>query len=261
MKVGYMSENHIQDINIIHFDELDSTNNYAKRLIEEYRQSGKNLPDCTVISADRQTGGRGRSGKSFASPSGGSIYMTIILRVDEAADRCMLLTPAAAVGTLWALEEAGSEKLGIKWVNDLFLGDRKVCGILTEAIFAKDGSRIEFAVIGIGININLDIDTLPEEIKAVAGSISGLSLSKPDMVRSVAEQVRKTALASISGDLGFMHIYRERSVLIGREVYWDTADGRHTGQVRDINDKGNLIVDENGNTVTLMSGEVSVRKL
>ncbi len=251
----------IASINSIHFEETDSTNNYAKRLIEEHRQTGDVLPGCTVISADRQTLGRGRSGKSFASPSGKSIYMTIILKVDEAADRCMLLTPAAAVGTLKALEEAGSEHLGIKWVNDLFLGERKVCGILTEAIFSKDGSRIEYAVIGIGINIDLDLEALPKELKGIAGSISGLSLSKADMVMSVAEHVRKEAMASISGDLDFMHLYRERSVLIGREVYWDAADGRHTGLVSDINDKGNLIVNENGNIVTLMSGEVSVRKL
>lgn len=248
-------------MNSIHFDEIDSTNNYAKRMIEEYRQAGKSLPDCTVISADKQTLGRGRSGKSFASPSGGSIYMTIVLKLNETADRCMMLTPAAAVGTLEAIEEAGSEKLGIKWVNDLFLGERKVCGILTEAIFTKDGSSIEYAVIGIGINIDLDIATLPEEIKSIAGSISGLKLSKPDMVANIAEHVRKEALASIAGSLDFMRIYRERSVLIGREIYWDAVDGRHTGIAKDINDSGNLLVDENNRMVTLMSGEVSVRRL
>ena len=258
--IHYHFDTYTRKTDHIHFEEIDSTNNYAKRLIDECRQSGRALPDCTVISADRQLAGRGRSGKSFESPSGESIYMTLVLKVNETADKCMLLTPAAAVGTLTALEEAGSERLGIKWVNDLFLEDRKVCGILTEAVFAVDGSRIEFAIIGIGININLDIKSLPDELYDIVGTISRLSLKKPDMIMSIAEHVRTKALNALSGKSSFMRIYRERSILIGREIYWEDACGKHSGTVRDINDSGNLLVDEEGKLTVLMSGEVSVKK-
>ncbi len=256
-----MNDNYNSEFDIIQLKETDSTNNFAKRLIEERRQSGEALSDCTIISADRQTAGRGRQGKSFASPGGGCIYMTIVMKADEVPERCMMITPAAAVGTLLALEEAGSGMLGIKWVNDLFLKEKKVCGILTEAVFAKDGARIEYVVIGIGINIDLDMAQIPEDVRAVAGTIRRLKLSKQDMVLSIARHVRSEAEASISGETGFMSIYRERSVLTGREVFWEDAGGRHVGKVTDINDRGNLIVSENGNTVTLMSGEGSVRKL
>ena len=291
------------DFEYLHFPELDSTNNYAKRLIEEHRQSGDRqsgnrqsadgasgdrqfadghagagqpgdgcvdrcaediLPLSLVISADRQTSGRGRCGKSFVSPSGSSIYMTVVLKIGKAPDKCQTLTPAAAVGTLKALEEAGSGELGIKWVNDLFLKDRKVCGILTEAVFAEDASKIEYVIVGIGINIDLDLDTLPEEVREVAGTLKDLRLAKSDMVQSIAEHVRTELMHAIGGKTGFMRIYRERSILIGRGIYWNDAAGRHTGLVRDINDIGNLIVDEDGRTdgtVTLMSGEVSVRRL
>ena len=247
-------------LNNIHFEEIDSTNNYAKRLIEEYRAAGKDLDRNILISADVQTAGRGRSGKSFTSPFGSNIYMTLILKLDELPEDCMLITPAVAVGALQALEAAGSERLGIKWVNDLFLHGKKVGGILTEAVFDKTGTRIEYAVIGIGIDIDMDLGRLPEELKEIVGSITGIKLAKKEMTISLAEHISKVVARVFEDKESILDIYRDRSVLIGEEVTWSDGSGSHTGRVVNINANANLVVDEAGTERILMSGEVSVRK-
>lgn len=246
------------NIDNIHLSEIDSTNDYAKRLIEQHRRDGIELPDCTLISADRQSAGRGRCGKSFESPEGGSIYMTIILRLNKLPEHCMLITPAAAVGTLEALEAAGSKHLGIKWVNDIYLDEGKVCGILTEAVMDESGTKIEYAVVGIGVNIDADIASFPEEVRDIAATLTGLKNSKEEIIFSIAKQVTSKIYAAVQGDLSFMRIYRERSILTRKCVSWEDDRGRHSGRVLGINDSGSLEVDEGGKKTVLQSGEVSV---
>ncbi len=254
-----MAESLDYNTNNIRLREIDSTNNYAKRLIEQHRQEGTKLPDCMLISADRQSAGRGRCGKSFASPEGGSIYMTLILRLSKPPERCMLITPAAAVGTLEALETAGSKTLGIKWVNDLYLDGGKVCGILTEAVFDGNGVKVEYVIVGIGINIDTDISSLPKEVQEVAASLTGLKSSKEELTLSIAEQVTRRIYAAVQGDISFMYTYRERSILKGRLISWEDDHGKHSGRVITINDSGGLEVEEDGRQIVLSSGEVSVR--
>ena len=246
------------NIDNIHLSEIDSTNDYAKRLIEQHRRDGIELPDCTLISADRQSAGRGRCGKSFESPKGGSIYMTLILGLNKLPEHCMLITPAAAVGTLEALEAAGSKHLGIKWVNDLYLDEGKVCGILTEAVMDESGTKIEYAVVGIGVNIDADIASFPEEVRDIAATLTGLKNSKEEVIFSIAKQVTSKIYAAVQGDLSFMRIYRERSILTRKCVSWEDDRGRHSGRVLGINDSGSLEVDEDGKKTVLQSGEVSV---
>lgn len=246
--------------NNIHFEETDSTNNYAKQLIRERRAAGMDLNSNMLISADVQTAGRGRSGKSFVSPFGNNIYMTLILKLDELPEKCMLITPAVAVGAVQALEEAGSERLGIKWVNDLFLHGKKVSGILTEAVFDKTGTRIEYVVIGIGVDIDTDLTKLPDDLNDIVGSITGLKLDKKNMTISLAEHISKAVARVFEDKESILDIYRDRSVLIGEAVAWSDGSGSHTGRVIDINDNANLVVEEAGTERVLMSGEVSVRK-
>ena len=244
----------------LHFKEIDSTNSYARRLIDKQRREGSNGVKYLLISADMQTAGRGRSGKSFSSLAGNGIYMTVMLRVDRSPESCMLTTPAAAVGAVEALEAAGSQRLGIKWVNDLFSEDKKVSGILTEAVFDRTGKNIEYILIGIGINIDADIASMPEDAAKVAGSISGLNESREELMLHIAESISCRVYESFDDGSRIMRIYRERSILLGRQIVWSDRNGRHIGIAEDINDMGNLVVTENGHTVTLRSGEVSVRR-
>lgn len=244
----------------IHFDEIDSTNSYVRRLIDKSRQDGSELPEYLLVSADMQTAGRGRSGKSFSSLAGNGIYMTVMLRADRSPEECMLTTPAAAVGAVLALEAAGSPRLGIKWVNDLFLDGKKVSGILTEAVFDCTGKKIEYILIGIGININADIASMPDDAAKVAGSIHGLHESREELMPHIAESISRRVAESFADSSEILRIYKERSILLGEQVCWHDAVGEHVGTAVDINDMGNLKVRENGQTVTLMSGEVSVRR-
>lgn len=244
----------------MHFKETDSTNSYVRRLIDKSRQEGTKLPEYLLVSADMQTAGRGRSGKSFSSLAGNGIYMTVMLRADRSPEECMLTTPAAAVGAVLALEAVGSPRLGIKWVNDLFLDGRKVSGILTEAVFDRTGRRIEYILIGIGINIDADIASMPDDAARVAGSIRGLRESREELMPHIAESISRCVAESFADGSGIMRIYKDRSILLGERICWNDGKGQHTGTAEDINDMGNLVVSENGESVTLMSGEVSVRR-
>lgn len=244
----------------IHFAEIDSTNSYVRRLIDKSRQDGSELPEYLLVSADMQTAGRGRSGKSFSSLAGNGIYMTVMLRADKSPEECMLTTPAAAVGAVLALEAAGSPRLGIKWVNDLFLDGKKVSGILTEAVFDRTGRKIEYILTGIGINIDADIASMPDDAARVAGSIHGLHESRDELMLHAAESMSRCITESFTDGSEILRIYKERSILLGEEVCWQDSKGQHIGTAEDINDKGNLEVRENGRMTVLMSGEVSVRR-
>lgn len=246
--------------NSIHFSEIDSTNNYAKRLIEESRQTGRPLPDAYLVSADMQTAGRGRLGRSFSSLRGNGIYLSLILKLDIRPDGGNIITPAAAAGVLSALEECGSERLGIKWVNDIFLDGRKVCGILTEAVPGAAGDRLEYVIIGIGVNIDADISSMPAELRDIAGCVSGLDRSNLETAYRIAEHVAADVNAALHGDSRVIDIYRDRSILIGQEIVWTDNSGEHSGVAEGIADNGNLIINEGSHKTVLMSGEVSVRQ-
>ena len=139
---------------IHHFDTVESTNTLAKSL------AAQGAPQGTVILADHQTGGRGRRGRSFHSPAGSGIYMSVILRPNCPPDKLMHLTCAAAVAMCCAVENATGHRPGIKWTNDLVFGRKKVAGILTELIFDGSGN-VSAAVVGIGINCTQSAGDFP----------------------------------------------------------------------------------------------------
>ena len=157
------------------FDEIDSTNLEAKRL------AMTGLSRCAVI-ADRQTAGRGRLGRSFYSPPGCGIYTSLLLRPrpDQLAD-VTLLTTAAGVAVCRALEKAAGVQAEIKWVNDLYLNGKKICGILTEGVTDFESGMIESIVIGYGVNFRDDAH-LPEELRPIVGSVFGAE--PPTVTRS-----------------------------------------------------------------------------
>ncbi|MCI6027234.1 MAG: biotin--[acetyl-CoA-carboxylase] ligase [Oscillospiraceae bacterium] len=236
------------------FDEIDSTNLEAKRL------AMTGLSRCAVI-ADRQTAGRGRLGRSFYSPPGCGIYTSLLLRPrpDQLAD-VTLLTTAAGVAVCRALQKAAGVQAEIKWVNDLYLNGKKICGILTEGVTDFESGMIESIVIGYGVNFRDDAH-LPEELRPIVGSVFGAE--PPTVTRSALAAAMLAELLPLAEDLSsrsFLPEYRRRSMLLGREIVFSRAGGRFAAVAEGIDDNGGLVVRlPDGSRETLRSGEVSVR--
>lgn len=227
---------------------LPSTNTTARELA----QSG--APEGTVVVAAAQTAGRGTRSRAFFSPQGG-VYMSIILRPRE-ADGC-LITSCAAVAVARAIERLCPLNVQIKWVNDLYIGGRKLCGILTEAGFAPDNS-LDFVVLGIGVNVATT--TFPPELAALATSLGneGCAVERAALIAAILEEWERAYATIGSGE--FLAESRARSCVLGRRVTVTRGSEQFTATARDINDRGHLLVQkDDGDTVTLLSGEVSIR--
>ena len=160
----YLSEN-AQSIKIEAVDVVDSTNDEMKR------RALKGEKEISLLIAERQTKGKGTRGRSFHSPGGTGIYMSFLLRPPYTPSECTLLTTMAAVCTAEAIETVTGGKADIKWVNDIYIENRKVSGILTQSHFSADLKAVEWSVLGIGVNITEPEGGFPEEIRAVAGAV------------------------------------------------------------------------------------------
>lgn len=233
------------DINYIYYDSVFSTNDTLIKLAKE------GAPEGTVVIAGEQSGGRGRMGRSFHSPAKTGIYFSILLKPSGDFSH---LTPSAALAVCFAAEKYGI-KCGIKWVNDVIVCGRKVCGILTESSF--DGDKAEYAVVGIGINLNDPEGGFPKDISDIAGALFG-SRSGPDPVAFAKEVTGELIrLYSIGGD---SKDYKNRCVSLGRDVVVINGDERKNAKALDIDEKYRLEVEyEDGKTEYLSSGEVSVK--
>ena len=239
--------------NILEYDCLASTNDTAK-------EAGlNNAKENTVIIVKKQTNGRGRLSRSFFSPENSGIYMSILLRPEISMESIYLITPAAAVAVAKAIDEVCEVDTKIKWVNDIFLNDKKVCGILCESTFLKDSF---FSVLGIGVNLYSPKNDFPEEIKTIAGAVFK---EKPE------NEIRERLIAKIIDNFqkfykdleqkDFISVYREKSNLIGESITYEKNGETIPATVLDIDDNAHLIVKtENGEILTLFAGEVSVKK-
>lgn len=233
-------------------DTVDSTNTYAKRLAEDGAREN------TVIISRRQTCGRGRLGRSFCSDADG-IYMSVILRPDTSPECVPLITTAAAVAVSAAIDEVCDKRTGIKWVNDIFLGGKKICGILTEGSFELGTTR--YAVLGIGINLCGKIDELPEDIRDTAGFIYETQYPVEVKEKLIAKILQNFSVyyKNLTDKL-FLDEYRRRSILIGKTVRCITADNIFSATVTGIDDNAGLMVEkEDGSIASLSAGEVSLR--
>ena len=234
---------------------VDSTNTYAKALLKTQKI------ERGLIVALEQTAGRGRQGKSFSSVRGNGIYMTLIFSMHKKAEDCLFLTSAAAVAVARALEQCSSEQPRIKWVNDVWIGEKKVCGILTEAVAERTSPAgfVDYAVVGIGINIDADLQKMPEAVQEVAGAVHGLHAAPAELAAEIA--VELASLLPRLHEEALLEEYRRRSMIIGRDVYWETAGVRYEGRAADIQKDGNLVVDTASGRMVLNSGLVSIRPL
>ena len=250
----------LRGMNMFVYDIIDSTNLEARRLILD-----ENTSAPAVVIARQQTAGRGRLGRGFYSPRDG-LYLSVIIKPDFDIRRASLVTVAAAAATSEAIDELCGGKSEIKWVNDIYLKGKKVCGILTEATTDFETGQIDSLIIGIGVNTSEK--SFPPELANIAGSISEDGLDghqKSLLAASITENVLR-----YTKDLsGFMDSYRSRSMVIGREITVYTGTyrkdptqelGGKRARAIGIDDAGGLIVEyEDGIRQTLTSGEVSIR--
>ena len=211
-----------------------------------------------VLIADRQTGGRGRLGRGFYSPGGTGLYMSLLLRPRLDTEDLPLLTPAAAVAVAGAAEELFGVEAGIKWVNDLYVRGKKVCGILTESAIGPGGP--EYAVVGIGVNVCPPEGGWPEELAGVAGSL--LDRWEPDARERLAAGVlrRFFALLPELPGTGFSEDYRRRLLYVGEKVTVIRPDGAGEALVLGADNRCGLRVRRpDGTEETLTGGEITLR--
>ncbi|MCR5691357.1 MAG: biotin--[acetyl-CoA-carboxylase] ligase [Eubacterium sp.] len=249
-----------RDRQLVVLKKIDSTNLEAKRRALEGAESG------LLVLAEEQTAGKGRKGRGFYSPEGTGIYMSFMFRPEGGqAEHPVLITTAAAVAVARALRQVLGEEAQIKWVNDVYLRDRKVCGILTEAVTDFESGGIDWLVLGIGINYREPKGGFPEDIRDRAGAVCTDSIKVPrnDLVAAVANQVYD--LYENLNPENFMDDYRAWSNVIGREVRFSSGyaklqeDEWQWGTAIDIDEEGGLIVQVEGEKKVLRTGEITLR--
>lgn len=236
-------------------EETDSTNDLAKR------EAALGAPHGAVFLADRQTGGKGRLGRSFFSPPGKSVYLSILLKRDFPRSGTMV-TLAAAVAVCEAVERLTEAKPQIKWVNDIFLGGRKLCGILTEASMNFETADFEYMVVGIGVNANHLAEEFPPELSAVATSLRAELGHEVSRSRLAAEIIRSFfRLYQTIDSPGFIGQYRSRCFVPGRDIcVLETGKEPRAARALEIDEEGRLLVEfSDGERRALSSGEISIR--
>lgn len=238
------------------FETLDSTNNELKKL------AAAGAPEGTVVIANEQTAGRGRLGRSFASAPGAGIYMSLLLRPDGGADTAVSLTAVCAVAVSRAIERVCGVPVGIKWINDLLLSGRKICGILCESAVKQDGCL--YTVAGIGLNVTTKAEDFPPELRGKAGSLytqTGRSFERGELIAAILAEL-DGLYAQWQADPGVcLREYKKRCVVLDAPVTVVSPDGEYEAVAEDISPDYGLIVRlPDGRRKTLHSGEISIRR-
>lgn len=248
-----------QDVTVFAYDLTTSTNRHAI----EYAESGIWQGEPVVFVADGQSAGRGRLGRSFISPKGSGIYLSILIRADEGLTSPVGVTTYAAVAALSVISRLSGLTPSIKWVNDLYLGGKKLAGILTQGVIDKETGRLFALVMGIGINVCGEIEA--PEIREIATTLesecerAGLPTpTRLDILTALIDEfldgLPRVGTPELAAE------YRRHSFLIGREITVHTPTDSYPATVLDIDDECRLILRHpDGKEEALSTGEVSIR--
>lgn len=244
-----------QKLNITIFDELDSTNNYLKKLGSQGEKENK------LVIALSQTGGRGRMGRSFYSPNGTGIYFSLLLHPKFSAEKSLFLTVMAAVSVAETVMKYNSNDVKIKWVNDIYIDGKKVCGILTEGA-VNSNKKLDYAVVGIGINVVTPENGFPDDIKDIATAIFPGNAEENIKEKIIADVVNAFFNMYNGDDKDYIRRYKDFSYLTGKKINIISGNNTRPATVIDITDDCHLLVkNENGEIEEISSGDVSVRLL
>ncbi|MBR6532126.1 MAG: biotin--[Clostridia bacterium] len=231
-------------VNVLVFDTVGSTNDVAKELCTgDDRQY--------LVLADKQSSGRGRQGKSFFSPEGSGLYFSLTVNTASPDFDFTGVTCAVSVAVTRAIEKLTDLQPKIKWVNDIYIADKKVCGILVQAV--NDLNRITKLVIGVGVNITTA--DFPDELQKIAGSLNkkiNRSILAAEIVNNIFELLQQKPDK-------YLGEYKQKSNVLGKEIIYTQNNTSHPATAVDIDENGGLVVEENGKKTTLTSGEISLR--
>lgn len=227
---------------------IDSTNEEAKRLIT----AGKG--GSALIVAEEQTAGRGRRGRQFFSPALTGIYMTFSFPTHMKLVDALGITTATAVAVFLAIRDLTGIETEIKWVNDLYLNGKKICGILTEAISDFESGCAQNILIGIGINYQTK--DFPRELRDTAASLAPSGVSRNEMVARIIDRL----LDILDGEVDYLSLYRAHSMVLGKDIVYERDGVKTEARAVEIDEDGGLVVAHaDGSRSTLTSGEISLR--
>ncbi|KKH92434.1 hypothetical protein EO95_11655 [Methanosarcina sp. 1.H.T.1A.1] len=233
------------------YQSLSSTNVEAKKMAIGGVEQG------AVILAEEQREGRGRLGKSFFSPAKTGIYMSIILCPKMKTSNAILITIASAVAVCRVIEKLTGEEPKIKWVNDILLNEKKICGILTEAVSDFESDTVENVIVGIGINVKTEKEQFPPELRGIATSLFPKNIYRNQLAAEIINELLD--LYTQLEDKSFISEYKARSMVLGKDINYYQNGKRHSGRAIDINEIGSLIVqNEEGEIYALQSGEITI---
>lgn len=240
---------------LIVLDSVDSTNNYAKDI------AAQGAPHGTTVISDTQTGGKGRLGRTFVSPSGTGLYMTVIVRPSLRIEDTAMMTTAAACAAAEAVEELCGSPVNIKWVNDLYMNGKKICGILTEASMGLEMNSLDYAVIGIGINVRSA--DFGDALKNIVSTVEDESGRVIDRCRLCAEIINRLEVyLSRIPDRSYLEEYRRRELLTGNRITANVGSESITAEAVGIDDNANLIIrTDDGTERHLSSGEANLCRI
>lgn len=254
MDVGKINEFAGGKFDIHVYKTLASTNTTLREM------ANGGCDERTVVIADGQSAGRGRMGHDFSSPSGTGLYMSVLIRPRISAERSVMITVAAAVAAARAIEEVSGDRAEIKWVNDIYVGGKKVCGILAESVFGAYGN-VEYTVLGIGVNVFLPHGGFDESISDIAGALFDRDM--PQMREKLAALMLEYIDLYVKDGLELsFDEYRERQMLIGKRIYVIRNGENIPATAVSVDDSCRLVVKyDNGDVEALSSGDVSTRRL
>lgn len=250
--ISHRLETKVMGRKIVHFETIDSTNDYAKKVALQELEG-------TVIISEEQTKGKGRIGRQWYSKSKEGIWMSIILKPKVVPQNAPFITLIAGASISKALNNLGIETT-IKWPNDIIINNKKIAGILTE--LSAEIERINYIILGIGINVKTV--EFSQEISEIATSLykEGHKISRVDIVRNILEEFEKLYIKYIYEDSKeeTLNICRDYSAIIGKDVYLIKGEEKELIRCLDINQEGNLVVQTKDSIIKeIMSGEVSIR--
>ena len=237
------------DIDVICLDCVDSTNNECKRMLADGQYG------VFLVTADEQTAGRGRQGKTFYSPIATGVYFSLVIRPHAALTNAVTATTAASVAVCKAIEQLTDKQPKIKWVNDVYVDNKKICGILTEAITNFEEGIVDSVIIGIGINISTHF--FPDGVDN-AGCLN----ADVDRNRLIAKTVDELLRIANRDYKSFIDYYRSHSLVIGERIKFIQNSKVTPATAIEIDETGGLVVKlDDGTVTTLRSGEISIRKM
>lgn len=239
----------LKNLNVYYYPIIDSTNLQAKRLIDNSNN------DNLLIICNEQTDGRGRQGKSFYSPANTGVYMSIVIHPMKKLTDAVAITTLTSVAVCKALEKVVGKKFQIKWVNDIYCDDKKVCGILTQAVSDYSTQTVTSMIIGIGVNVSTC--DFPDYVENAVGL--GSDVKRIDIICEIAKEILKIQDSSLNEHIDY---YKSHSMIIDKKINYTENGTTVSATAVDIDDLGGLcVVLENGQEKILRSGEITVRKV